>query len=82
MANCFDLTLPISDQPGALFALPAVLAREGANIVDLSHDRLSLSLNPKGATIHVVVEIEDHSHGIMMLAALAKAGFAATVQSI
>jgi len=76
----FDV--PISDQPGALFALSAVLAREGANIVDLSHDRLSLALNPKGATIQVVVEIEDHSRGTMILAALAKAGFAATVQPI
>jgi threonine dehydratase len=39
--------VPIHDQPGALSAVADVLASEGASIVDLSRDRLSLSLNPK-----------------------------------
>jgi threonine dehydratase len=76
----FDV--PISDQPGALSALATVLAREGANIVDIAHDRLSLALNPKRATIDLVVEVQDRHHGEMLLAALPEAGFVVTLRSI
>jgi threonine dehydratase len=72
--------VPIHDRPGALSVLVDVLAREGANIVDLSHDRLSLSLNPKGATLDTVVEVENSSHGARVLAALARRGFGPIVK--
>lgn len=72
--------VPIHDQPGALSALADVLASEGANVVDLSHDRLSLSLNPKGATLDIVVEVEDSRHGDRVLAALTRLRFAPIVK--
>jgi threonine dehydratase len=73
--------VPIHDRPGALSALVDVLASEGANIVDLAHDRLSLSLNPKGATLDIVVEVENSSHGARVLAALTRRRFAPIAKS-
>lgn len=72
------IEVPISDQPGALAELATVLGNEGANIVDMSHERLSLALNPKGAAIDLVIELQDEDHGRHVLAALAERGFSPT----
>nr|WP_047169349.1 threonine ammonia-lyase [Sphingomonas sp. Y57] len=71
------ISVPISDQPGALSRLTAILGDEGANIFDVAHDRLSLSLNPKGAILDLVVQVQDSAHATAVLAALAGQGFAA-----
>jgi threonine dehydratase len=76
----FDV--PISDQPGALAVLSTILGDEGANIVDVSHDRMSLSLNPKGAVLDVVVEVQDRAHGEFVLAALRARHFDATSKPV
>ncbi len=76
------LDVPISDQPGALSALATALADAGANIVDVAHDRLSLSLNPKGAVLDAVIEVQDRRHGDAVLAALAQRGFAVTTRPL
>ncbi|MDE8652875.1 hypothetical protein PYV00_14300, partial [Novosphingobium sp. H3SJ31-1] len=52
-----------------------VIGEAGANIVDVAHDRLSLALNPKGAAIDLVVEVQDVGHGGAVLGALERAGF-------
>jgi threonine dehydratase len=69
------IEVPISDQPGALAELATVLGKEGANIVDMSHERLNLALNPRGAAIGLVIELQDESHGKRVLAGLAERGF-------
>jgi threonine dehydratase len=66
---------PISDQPGAMAKLATILGDEGANIVDIAHDRLSLSLNAKGAVLDVVVEVQNSAHGDSLLCVLGKKGF-------
>ena len=76
----FDV--PISDQPGALATLAAALASEGANIVDVSHERMSLALNPKGAALDVTVELQDAAHGEAVIAALQAQGFDACVKPV
>jgi len=76
----FDV--PLSDHPGTLSALTAVLARERANVVDIAHDRLSLALNPKGAALDVVVEVQDRAHGQAVLDALNAEHFRATQKSL
>ncbi len=72
------LDVPISDQPGALSLLATALADEGANIVDVAHDRLSLSLNAKRAVLEAVIEVEDRAHGEAVVAALRARGFDVT----
>lgn len=69
----FDVAM--SDQPGSLSALTHVLAEAGANVLDISHDRMSLALNPKGASLDVVVEVQDRQHGDAVFQALEAAGF-------
>ncbi len=68
--------VPISDQPGILSELAGAIGAEGANIVDVSHDRLSLALTPKSAVLDLVVEVQDRSHGDAVIARLGEAGFA------
>jgi len=69
------IDVPITDRPGALAELATVLAAQGANIVDVAHDRLSLSLNPKGATLAIGVEVESREHGEAVAQSLREAGF-------
>lgn len=69
------VAVPISDRPGSLAALATILAAEGANIVDVSHDRLSLALNPKGASLELVLELQDGPHGDHVLEAVRARGF-------
>lgn len=72
------IAVPISDQPGALAAIATLLAAEGANIVDVAHERMSLALNPKRAALDLVVELQDAEHGGRVLAALRDNGFEAS----
>ena len=74
--------VPISDQPGALATLANIVAAEGANIVDVSHERLSLALNPKGAVLDIVLELENAGHRDRILASLAAASFTATQRTL
>ncbi|ALJ14691.1 threonine ammonia-lyase [Sphingopyxis macrogoltabida] len=76
------IDVPISDQPGALAVLATVLAEEGANIVDVAHERMSLALNPKRAALDLVVELQDCDHGERVLAALRQRGFDAVARSV
>jgi threonine dehydratase len=73
------LLIEVTDAPGALGAVTTVLGRAGANIVELVHDRLLLDVPARSAELEVVVETFDHEHLERVLAALADAGFAATV---
>jgi threonine dehydratase len=74
--------VPISDQPGALSTLTGLLGEGGANIVDVAHDRLSLSLNPKRAVLDVVIEVQDRAHGEHILEQLRIGGFAPTPRAV
>ncbi|MES2495529.1 MAG: threonine ammonia-lyase [Pseudomonadota bacterium] len=71
------ISVPISDQPGALSRLAAIIGDSGANIFDVAHDRLSLSLNPRGAIMDLVVQVQNAAHGADVLSALTTQGFAA-----
>jgi len=64
----FDL--PIADRPGALAVIGTILGEAGANIFSVSHDRMSLAQNQRGAVLDVVAEIQDRGHGQAVLDAL------------
>ena len=76
----FDVS--ITDQPGFLSTITAIVGREGGNIVEIVHDRMSLSLNPKRAGLAFMVELQDRAHGQRLLAALTDNGFAATTRPV
>lgn len=52
------------------------------HIVDVSHERMSLALNPKRAALDLVVECRDAEHGEKVLAALRKNGFDVTARAV
>lgn len=64
----FDV--PIADRPGALADIGGILGDVGANILSVSHDRMSLTQNQRGAVLTVVAEVQDYDHGEAVLEAL------------
>ncbi len=72
------LSVSLPDRPGALHALTGVLAAQGANIVELSHDRMGPATRLRSATVDVQVETADRGHSDQVVAALTAAGFAVT----
>jgi threonine dehydratase len=72
------LSVSLPDRPGALHALTGVLAAHGANIVELTHDRLRLAARLRSAVVEVQVETADRAHSNAVVAALRDAGFDVT----
>jgi threonine dehydratase len=72
------LSVALPDRPGSLHALTGVLAEHGANVVELSHDRLGPSTRLRSAVVDVQVETADRTHSEAVVAALAAAGFHVT----
>jgi threonine dehydratase len=71
--------IPVNDQPGTLARIATLIGEQGANIVDIAHNRLSPALNPKGAVIEVTVELHGTEHGAMLLDALRARHFVPSV---
>jgi threonine dehydratase len=57
-----QLRFDIVDRPGQLGAIVAVLSEAGANIVEVSHQRVFTDLPAKAVHLEVVVETRDRSH--------------------
>jgi threonine dehydratase len=56
------LHFDIVDRPGQLAAVVAVLSNAGANIVEVSHQRIFTDLPAKAVVLEVVIETRDRSH--------------------
>jgi threonine dehydratase len=58
------------DRPGQLGMVVAVLGKSGANIVEVSHQRIFTDLPAKAVVLEVVIETKDRSHLASVIAAL------------
>jgi threonine dehydratase len=67
--------VPVTDQPGSLARIATLLGKQGANIVDIGHERISASCNPKGAVLGVTVELHGNEHGETVLRRLRELQF-------
>jgi threonine dehydratase len=56
------LRFDIVDRPGQLAAVVNVLSNAGANIVEVSHQRIFTDLPAKAVVLEVVIETRDRSH--------------------
>jgi threonine dehydratase len=65
----------LSDRPGSLARLTALLGEEGANILHLFHDRLARELPLDYTRVEINLEIRGPEHGAAVLAALKEAGY-------
>ena len=68
------LRFDIVDRPGQLAAVVAVLSNAGANIVEVSHQRIFTDLPAKAVVLEVVIETRDRSHLASTIDALKAAG--------
>jgi threonine dehydratase len=71
---CFSVELP--DRPGQLVAVASLLAREGANVIELDHDQFkAVDRYSNRVLLEVTVETNGHGHIDRVLKALAGEGF-------
>jgi threonine dehydratase len=68
------LRFDIVDRPGQLATVLAVLSKSGANIVEVSHQRIFTDLPAKAVLLEVVIETRDRSHLASTVAELQAAG--------
>jgi threonine dehydratase len=64
------LRFDIVDRPGQLATVLAVLSKSGANIVEVSHQRIFTDLPAKAVLLEVVIETRDRTHLAATIAAL------------
>ncbi len=64
-----------SDQPGLLATVSKVIGDMGANIIEVSHNRIALDVPAKGAEFDIMIETRDARHTQEVIDALTSAGF-------
>ncbi|HEX7820065.1 MAG TPA: threonine ammonia-lyase [Sphingobium sp.] len=69
------LRIRLQDRPGTLFHVSRIFSEQGANILELSHQRIFTSLPAKGLTLDVECETRDAGHLERLILALREAGF-------
>ncbi len=69
------LRVALSDQPGSLGRLTALIGEQGANILHLFHDRLARELPLDYTRVEINLEIRGPEHGDAVLRALRAAGY-------
>lgn len=69
------LAIDIPDRPGQLAKVAKVIGDQGANIVEVYHQRVFTDLPAKGTELHLVVETRDRAHLESTLDALRADGF-------
>ncbi len=71
----------VDDRPGNLAPLLNVIARSGANVVDIFHRRAVWLVPVSRVGIEMVLEVRDEEHGQDVLRQLAEAGYHADRES-
>ena len=74
-----ELTLNLKDSPGSLAAITKFLADEGANILDIRHDRFGAGLPIGFSRVNLELETKSREHIEQIVIALKKAGYDVTV---
>jgi threonine dehydratase len=73
------LHVEVPDVPGSMGDLTTLLGDQGANIVEILHQRLFVDLSARSAVVEVTVETLDLTHAERVVAALEKAGYVVRV---
>jgi threonine dehydratase len=70
-----SLRITIADEPGILGNIASLLGKAGANILEVSHQRMFLDVPAKGATLDFVIETKDAAHAHKVMEEIRAAGF-------
>ena len=71
-----ELEVDLADRPGQLAKLATAIGEAGANIVEVSHQRVFTDMPAKSAVAYVVIETRDRSHRDETIVRIKSAGFA------
>jgi threonine dehydratase len=63
------------DRPGLLANVSAIIGQMGANIIEVSHNRLALDVPAKGAEFDLMIETRDAQHTQEVMDALRDRGY-------
>lgn len=69
------LTLELDDKPGQLSAVSEIIAKEGGNIISVTHERTKATNHINSCSLHVEMETRDTEHVASIKKALEEAGF-------
>lgn len=69
-----SLRVGVRDRPGELGRVATIIGAEGANILEVSHQRMLLDVPALRATADITVETRDREHAERVIAALEAAG--------
>ena len=72
------LSVDIGDVPGSLGAVATIAGQIGANIIEVSHQRLFADTGLKSAVLELAVETRDEAHAQDLVDALTAAGYQVT----
>ncbi|MCL1881883.1 MAG: threonine ammonia-lyase [Oscillospiraceae bacterium] len=70
-----ELIIEMLDKPGSLAEVSAIIAKEGANVVKLSHDQGGKGTKITGCFLHVSLETRNHKHFDQVIGALKSKGY-------
>ncbi len=70
-----------SDQPGLLAKVSQIIGDEGANIIEVAHNRIALDVPAKGAEFDIMIETRDALHTQEVIDALTREGFPPRTQT-
>ncbi|MCC0016286.1 MAG: threonine ammonia-lyase [Rhodobiaceae bacterium] len=69
-----SLRVTVRDRPGILGRIATIVGETGANILDVSHQRMLLNVPATGATVDLTVETRDEHHALRVRDALMAQG--------
>jgi len=69
------LTFAIDDTPGQLSDISRIIGEEGANVIEVIHQRMMQTLALKKAELEVVIEARDRAHVESIVTRLRTSGF-------
>ena len=71
----YTICVELMDKPGQLLGVSEILARLGANVISIHHERASETMDINGCYLRIVLETRNHEHIREIESALTSAGF-------
>lgn len=71
----YTFIIDLFDKPGQLSGVCNVIAREGGNVITVSHERINATTEINGCTIRIELETRDAAHIDQLRAALTAEGY-------
>ena len=71
----YTICVELMDKPGQLLGVSEILARLGANVISIHHERASETMDINGCYLRIVLETRNHEHIREIENALTSAGF-------